>query len=77
MREDSTEFEEGVIIEEYRKGFKLGDRLLRPAMVKVSAGPGPGPGPAKPETGESSEEPLVSVNETTQQETVVEESAEE
>ncbi|CAK7341651.1 unnamed protein product [Dovyalis caffra] len=41
MREDSAEFEEGIILEEYRKGFKLGDRLLRPSMVKVSAGPGP------------------------------------
>ncbi|KAK7304920.1 hypothetical protein VNO77_42814 [Canavalia gladiata] len=45
MREDSTEFEDGIIIQEFRKGFKLGDRLLRPSMVKVSAGPGP----AKPE----------------------------
>lgn len=51
MREDSTEFEEGTIIDEFRKGFKLGDRLLRPSMVKVSAGPGP----AKPEQVESSE----------------------
>ncbi|XP_043697337.1 protein GrpE [Telopea speciosissima] len=41
MREESTEFEEGIIIEQFRKGFKLGDRLLRPSMVKVSAGPGP------------------------------------
>ena len=41
MRGDSTEFEDGIIIEEFRKGFKLGDRLLRPSMVKVSAGPGP------------------------------------
>ncbi|KAJ4817908.1 hypothetical protein LUZ62_030474 [Rhynchospora pubera] len=41
MREESTEYEEGVIIQEFRKGFRLGDRLLRPAMVKVSAGPGP------------------------------------
>lgn len=41
MREDSTEFEDGIIIQEFRKGFKLGDRLLRPSMVKVSAGPGP------------------------------------
>lgn len=45
MREDSAEFEEGIILQEFRKGFKLGDRLLRPSMVKVSAGPGP----AKPE----------------------------
>ncbi|KAK4784211.1 hypothetical protein SAY86_018579 [Trapa natans] len=50
MREDSTEYEEGVIIEEYRKGFKLGERLLRPSMVKVSAGPGP----VKEETAEPS-----------------------
>ncbi|PON63524.1 GrpE nucleotide exchange factor [Trema orientale] len=41
MREDSEEFEEGIILQEFRKGFKLGDRLLRPSMVKVSAGPGP------------------------------------
>lgn len=61
MREDSNEYEEGIIIQEFRKGFKLGDRLLRPSMVKVSAGPGP----AKPEevelteghdTGETTEE---------------------
>ncbi|KAH9295943.1 hypothetical protein KI387_039531, partial [Taxus chinensis] len=39
MREESTEFEEGIIIEEFRRGFKLGDQLLRPATVKVSAGP--------------------------------------
>ncbi|GER52579.1 GrpE protein homolog [Striga asiatica] len=49
MREDSTEYEDGVVIEEYRKGFQLGQRLLRPSMVKVSAGPGRGP--AKPENG--------------------------
>lgn len=41
MHEESTEFEEGIIIQEFRKGFKLGERLLRPSMVKVSAGPGP------------------------------------
>ena len=52
MREDSTEFEEGIILQEFHKGFKIGDRLLRPSMVKVSAGPGP----AKPEQGDSSEE---------------------
>ncbi|KAK6939809.1 GrpE nucleotide exchange factor [Dillenia turbinata] len=39
-REESQEHKEGVIIEEFRRGFLLGDRLLRPAMVKVSAGPG-------------------------------------
>ncbi|XP_073042302.1 uncharacterized protein [Primulina eburnea] len=51
MREDSSEYEEDVVIEEYKKGFQLGERLLRPSMVKVSAGPGP----AKLETGGPSE----------------------
>ncbi|VAI47317.1 unnamed protein product [Triticum turgidum subsp. durum] len=41
MREESVEYEDGVVLQEFRKGFKLGERLLRPAMVKVSAGPGP------------------------------------
>ncbi|CAN4109365.1 unnamed protein product [Withania somnifera] len=59
MREDSSEFEEGVVIEEYRKGFRIGDRLLRPSMVKVSAGPGP----AKPETTEPKEEEQNEVDE--------------
>ncbi|XP_075642238.1 uncharacterized protein LOC142613675 [Castanea sativa] len=39
-REESQEFKEGVVIQEFRHGFLLGNRLLRPAMVKVSAGPG-------------------------------------
>jgi molecular chaperone GrpE len=29
---------EGEVIEEYRRGYMLGDRLLRPSMVKVAAG---------------------------------------
>ncbi|XP_074590490.1 uncharacterized protein LOC141846369 [Curcuma longa] len=41
MQEESSEYEEGIIIQEFRKGFRLGERLLRPSMVKVSAGPGP------------------------------------
>lgn len=41
-REESKEFNEGIVIEEFRRGFILGERLLRPAMVKVSAGPGRG-----------------------------------
>ena len=35
----SKEHPEGVVIEEVRKGYKLGDETLRPARVKVSAGP--------------------------------------
>jgi molecular chaperone GrpE len=29
---------EGEVVEEFRRGYKLGDRLLRPAMVKVAKG---------------------------------------
>ncbi|CAA0818476.1 Co-chaperone GrpE family protein [Striga hermonthica] len=42
-REESQDFKEGIIIQEFRKGFYLGERLLRPAMVKVSSGPGKKP----------------------------------
>ena len=36
MREPNEDVADGTVLEEFRKGFKLGDRLLRPAMVKVS-----------------------------------------
>eukprot|EP00250_Pteridium_aquilinum_P019727 c24550_g1_i1 orf=163-1116(+) len=39
MREESSQYAEGVVIEEFRRGFMLGDKLLRPSMVKVSSGP--------------------------------------
>lgn len=39
-REESQQFKEGIVIQELRRGFFLGERLLRPAMVKVSSGPG-------------------------------------
>jgi molecular chaperone GrpE len=35
--EPSAEHREGEIIEEFRRGYRLGERLLRPAMVKVAA----------------------------------------
>ncbi len=34
--EDNPDFECGEIIEVVRQGFKLGDRILRPAMVRVA-----------------------------------------
>ncbi|CAN1768004.1 Protein GrpE [Linum perenne] len=40
-REESEEYEEGIVVQEFRPGFCIGDRLIRPAMVKVSEGPGP------------------------------------
>uniref|UniRef100_A0A0D6R7E9 GrpE protein homolog n=1 Tax=Araucaria cunninghamii TaxID=56994 RepID=A0A0D6R7E9_ARACU len=65
MREESAEFEEGIIIEEFRRGFKLGDMFLRPAMVKVSAGPGPAKAvEASAETADSSSETAGSSSDT-------------
>lgn len=36
-RVDSDEHEEGIIVEELQKGYKLKDRVIRPSMVKVSS----------------------------------------
>jgi len=36
MQVESEEYEEGVVVEEVQKGYKLKDKVLRPAMVKVS-----------------------------------------
>jgi molecular chaperone GrpE len=35
----STQYPEGVVAEEVRKGYKQGDETVRPARVKVSSGP--------------------------------------
>jgi molecular chaperone GrpE len=37
MQEESDEFESGTVIEELQKGYKLKDKVIRPAMVKVSS----------------------------------------
>ena len=36
MHESSAEHRDGEVISELRKGYMLGERLLRPAMVKVA-----------------------------------------
>jgi molecular chaperone GrpE len=38
-RETSDEVEEGNVIKQWSCGYKMGERLLRPAMVVVSSGP--------------------------------------
>ncbi|ONK68929.1 uncharacterized protein A4U43_C05F17500 [Asparagus officinalis] len=58
MREESSEYEEGIVLQEFRKGFKLGERLLRPSMVKVSAGPGPSKSDKDPIASRSDEDPI-------------------
>jgi len=37
--EEREDFEESVVLEEFQKGYRLHDRVLRPAAVKVSAPP--------------------------------------
>ena len=37
VTEPSDEYEPDIVIEEIARGYKLGDRLLRPSMVKVAA----------------------------------------
>lgn len=36
MQVESEEHEEGMVVEEVQKGYKLKDKVVRPAMVKVS-----------------------------------------
>jgi molecular chaperone GrpE len=36
IHEESPDHEEGEVIDELRKGYMIGDRLLRPSMVKVA-----------------------------------------
>lgn len=36
MQKPSDEYEEGIVCEEFQKGFKLGETLIRAAMVAVA-----------------------------------------
>lgn len=47
--EPSTEYEEGRIIGEVQRGYKLGERVLRPSLVRVSSGSPPEPGEVEEE----------------------------
>jgi molecular chaperone GrpE len=42
MRVERADLPPGTVVTEFRKGYRLRDRLLRPAQVSVSAEPGPG-----------------------------------
>jgi molecular chaperone GrpE len=52
-RVEHPEVPAGSVAVELQRGYKVGDRLLRPAMVSVSTGPkaggAPGPGDAQPD----------------------------
>lgn len=53
-REANDDVPDGTVLQEFRKGFAMGDRLLRPAMVQVSFTDKPAETPAA-ETQEESE----------------------
>ena len=36
MQSPSADYEEGIVCQEFQKGYKLGDKLIRPAMVAVA-----------------------------------------
>lgn len=38
-KQSSDEVEEGFVVQQWKSGYKLNDRLLRPAVVVVSSGP--------------------------------------
>ena len=40
MREDTEDYPDGTIVEEFQKGYTLGDKVIRPSMVKVAKHPG-------------------------------------
>ena len=35
MREASEDVPDGTVLQEFRRGFRIGNKLLRPAMVKA------------------------------------------
>ena len=37
MKEESPDHEEGIVIEELQKGYRMKDKVIRPSMVKVSS----------------------------------------
>lgn len=41
MQSESDEYPAGVVMEELQTGYKVGEQVLRPTLVKVSSGPGP------------------------------------
>jgi molecular chaperone GrpE len=37
IQEETTQHPDGYVIEEMQRGYRLGERVLRPAMVKVAS----------------------------------------
>jgi len=58
LREPTDDYPEGTVVEQLVRGYLLGDRILRHAMVKVAAPPEPvvGSDESEPNSGEAPEE---------------------
>ena len=56
-QEESTEYAENVVSAVYSKGYKIGDNLVRAAVVAVSTGPGPEKTEDEPEATAEAEQP--------------------
>lgn len=39
LQEETTDYPDGTVMLELRRGYRLGDRMLRPALVKVASNP--------------------------------------
>ena len=39
-QQETTDFEEGTVVQQVQRGYKLNDRLVRPARVIVAKAPG-------------------------------------
>jgi molecular chaperone GrpE len=50
-QQETADVPEGHVLQQLRKGYKLRDRLLRPATVIVAKKPSSSPGPAEPQAG--------------------------
>lgn len=46
--EETDEKEEGIVVEVFQHGYKLGDKLLRPATVRITKRKTPPPAPPEP-----------------------------
>ncbi|KAG1658037.1 hypothetical protein FOA52_014349 [Chlamydomonas sp. UWO 241] len=67
MKEESADVPDNTVLQEFRKGFKIGDKLLRPAMVKISENnSAPAPAAAEPTTEPVSEEDAPSTEESSE-----------
>lgn len=55
MRQPTAEYEEGIVMEELQRGYMLGERVLRHALVKVAAPPEDGDATADSAEAESTD----------------------